>query len=51
MAALLHDLQQPGYEGETYLFWNTHSSSKLPVGSDRPKILENIPEDFLRYYE
>ncbi len=51
MAALLHDLQQPEYEGETYLFWNTHSSSKLPVSGDRPDTLENIPEDFLRYYE
>jgi D-cysteine desulfhydrase len=51
MAALLHDLQQPEYAGETYLFWNTHNSSKLPVSGDRPDTLENIPEDFLRYYE
>jgi len=51
MAALLHDLQLPEYQGETCLFWNTHSSSKLPVGIDRPDKLENIPEDFLRYYE
>ena len=51
MAAMLHDLQQPDYEGENFLFWNTHSSSKLPVSGDKPDTLENIPEDFLRYYE
>jgi D-cysteine desulfhydrase len=51
MAALLHDLQQPEFQGETYLFWNTHNSGELPVGSERPETLENIPEDFLRYYE
>jgi len=51
MAALLHDQQRPEYQGETYLFWNTHNSSKLPVSGDRPATLENIPEDFLRYYE
>jgi D-cysteine desulfhydrase len=51
MAALLHDLQQPGYQGETYLFWNTHNSNKLPVSGDKPDTLRNIPEDFLRYYE
>jgi len=51
MAALLHDVQQPDYQGETFLFWNTHSSIKLPVSGDRPASLDNIPEDFLRYYE
>jgi D-cysteine desulfhydrase len=51
MAALLHDIQQPEYDGETYLFWNTHSSRNLPVSGDRPDTLENIPEDFLRYYD
>jgi len=50
MAALLHDVQQPEYQGETYLFWNTHSSSKLPVSGKRPTTLKNIPDDFLRYY-
>ena len=50
MAALLHDIQQPEYQGETYLFWNTHSSSKLPVSGDEPDTLRNIPEDFRRYY-
>lgn len=51
MAALLHDVQQPDYDGGTYLFWNTHNSSPLPVSGDKPDTLENIPEDFLRYYE
>lgn len=51
MAALLHDLQQTDYQGETYLFWNTHNSRALPVGAGRPESLGNIPEDFLRYYE
>ena len=51
MAALLHDLQRPQYGGETYLFWNTHNSSVLPVTANRPEKLRNIPEEFLRYYE
>jgi len=51
MAAMLHDLQQPEYQGDSYLFWNTHNSSKLPVSGDKPDTLENIPDDFLRYYE
>jgi D-cysteine desulfhydrase len=51
MAALLHDLQQPGYDGEHYLFWNTHNSRELPVTAEKPESLDNIPEDFLRYYE
>lgn len=51
MAAVLHDLQQPDYDGENFLFWNTHNSNKLPVDNARPATLDNIPEDFLRYYE
>lgn len=51
MAALLHDLQVPQYDGEIFLFWNTQSSRVLPVSADRPEPLENIPEEFLRYYE
>ncbi len=51
LAAMLHDLQQPEYAGEDYLFWNTHNSNKLPVSNEAPDTLENIPEDFLRYYE
>lgn len=51
LAAMLHDLQLPDYDGETYLFWNTHNSRELPVGARQPATLENIPEEFLRYYE
>jgi D-cysteine desulfhydrase len=51
MAAMLHDLQLPTYDGEQYLFWNTHNSRELPVTADKPDSLENIPEEFLRYYE
>lgn len=51
MAAMLHDLQEPDYKGGSFLFWNTHNSRKLPVTADRPETLDNIPEDFLRYYD
>ena len=51
MAAMLHDLQRPEYSGESYLFWNTHNSRKLPVDAEKPATLDNIPENFLRYYE
>lgn len=50
MAAMLHDLQLPEYDGEHYLFWNTHNSRELPVDAKKPESLDNIPEDFLRYY-
>jgi D-cysteine desulfhydrase len=51
MATLLHDLQQRDYSSEQYLFWNTHNSRELPVTADKPESLDNIPEEFLRYYE
>ena len=50
MAAMLHDLQSPDYDGENFLFWNTHNSRELPVDAEQPPTLENIPEEFLRYY-
>ena len=51
MAALLHDLQLPDYEGQTYLFWNTYNSSALPVTADRPDSPGNTPVEFYdRYY-
>ena len=51
MAALLYDLQLPDYEGQDYLFWNTHSSSVLPVTADQPELPGNIPREFYdRYY-
>ena len=50
LAAMLHDLESPDYTGEPYLFWNTYNSQKLPVDSQRPATLDNIPEEFARYY-
>ena len=49
-AGMLHDLQQPGYDGASYLFWNTYNSSPLPAGPQRPASLANIPADFERYF-
>jgi D-cysteine desulfhydrase len=51
MAAMLHDLQLPDYDGEDFLFWNTYNSRELPVDAGRPEKLENIPEEFLRYFD
>jgi D-cysteine desulfhydrase len=51
LAALLHDLAMPGYAGESYLFWNTYNSRPLPVTSDRPRSPENIPAEFMRYFD
>lgn len=51
MAALIHDLQLPDYEGQNYLFWNTYSSTVLPVTADQPVTRGNIPIEFFdRYY-
>ena len=51
MAALVHDLQLPDYEGQNYLFWNTYNSRALPVTADRPRSPGNIPAEFFdRYY-
>ena len=47
MAALLHDLDRAG---GTALFWNTYNSRPLPVGTDRPEDVSELPEEFLRYY-
>jgi len=51
MTAILHDLRLPDYDGAPYLFWNTYNSRELPVTAAKPSTLDNIPEDFLRYYE
>jgi D-cysteine desulfhydrase len=50
MAAMLHDLQSPEYDGEAFLFWNTYNSRELPVDAAQPATPGTIPEDFLRYY-
>ena len=50
MAALLHDLEVSD-DGASTLFWNTYNSRPLPT-VDRSKLpLQNLPEQFKRYYE
>lgn len=51
MAALLHDLLAEKYEGEDYLFWNTYNSRPLPVTGDRPPSPDNIPQEFMTYFD
>lgn len=51
MAALLHDLRLPSYDGGTYLFWNTYNSRALPVGDERPSSRDNIPREFMSYFD
>jgi len=50
MAAMLHDLGSADYDGDTCLFWNTYNSRELPVSAEPPSTLDNIPEEFARYY-
>ena len=51
MAALLHDVSLPHYEGEPYLFWNTYNSRPLPATGARPSAEADIPPEFLRYFD
>lgn len=51
MAALLHDLALQAYAGERCLFWNTYNSRPLPVTADRPGSAENIPQEFMSYFD
>ncbi len=51
MAALLHDLALRDYAGQPCLFWNTYNSRPLPVTGDRPSSAENIPPEFMRYFD
>ena len=51
MAALLHDLSLPDYDGAPYLFWNTYNSRPLPVDSRRPATADNIPPEFMSYFD
>ena len=51
MAALLGDLLSPHYEGENCLFWNTYNSRPLAVAGGRPGTPDNIPDDFMRYFD
>lgn len=51
MAAMLHDLQARDYSGQRYLFWNTYNARPLPVTTERPAKLDNIPPAFERYFD
>lgn len=50
MAALLHDLGDPGAEDCDRLYWHTFNSVPLGVPSDRPLDAAALPESFLRYF-
>ncbi|NIA28238.1 MAG: pyridoxal-phosphate dependent enzyme [Desulfobulbaceae bacterium] len=51
MAALLHDIEQRELAEQSMLFWNTYSSRPLPVGTERPDDVSQLPAEFLRYYD
>jgi len=51
MTALLHDLESQEYSGENCLFWNTCNSRPLPVTGERPASADNIPDDFMSYFD
>ncbi len=51
MAAMLHDLLAGDYDGGRYLFWNSYNSRPLPVAEQRPASPQNIPAEFMRYFD
>lgn len=51
MAAMLHDLSQRQWAGQSVLFWNTYNSQPLTAGPERPDDVSRLPEDFLRYFD
>ncbi len=51
MAAMMHDLDQKQYAGQSMLFWNTYNSRPLSAGGDRPDDVSRLPEEFLRYFD
>lgn len=51
MAALLHDLQQPGCAEQRLLFWNTYAAKRLPGTAQRPADTSGLPAEFLRYFD
>ena len=51
MAALLHDIEQCELAEQSMMIWNTYSSKPLPVGSERPGDVSQLPGEFLRYYD
>jgi D-cysteine desulfhydrase len=51
MAAMLHDLDQAEFAGQSLLFWNTYNSRPLPAGTERPDKDSGLPEAFMRYFD
>jgi len=51
MAALLHDIEQQELAEQSMMFWNTYSSRPLPVSTERPDDVSQLPAEFLRYYD
>ena len=51
MAALLHDAGQERYRDDSMMFWNTYNSNPLP--EIRPSAIdtEQLPGEFLRYFD
>jgi D-cysteine desulfhydrase len=50
MAALLHDLDS-SEDNVTSLFWNTYNSRPLPNVNTTNSSLQDLPEEFNRYFE
>ena len=51
MAALLSDFDDPTLADKNFLFWNTYSSSVMPVPDDKPLDKAALPDEFIRYFE
>jgi len=51
MAALLSDLDDLELADKKFMFWNTYSSTELPVPVDKPLDEAALPAEFMRYFE
>lgn len=51
MAALLQDIESQDYEADNFLFWNTYNSQPLPVTDEKPDSPDNIPQEFMTYFD
>jgi D-cysteine desulfhydrase len=49
MAALLHDIEMTR-EKPSILFWNTYNSRALPTVTIDESLMQNLPDQFARYY-
>ena len=49
MAALLHDIEMTR-EKSSILFWNTYNSRALPTIAVDESLMQNLPDQFARYY-